>query len=124
MSWRDPADIGGPTNAVGEADASDSIPKQHGPQRTTASSNISISAHRQSFAENLRNGPSSPRQRHPSFTQAAVQELMNNPPPNKHANPKFAGREWGDIQVGELVTPDDVWWINLDSSVEEATMVF
>ncbi|KAF4992091.1 hypothetical protein FGRMN_7442 [Fusarium graminum] len=83
----------------------------------------SLSAHRQSFAENLRNAPSSPRsQRHPSFTQAALQELLNHPPAgNKHANPKFAGRDWRDVAVGELVSPDDIKWVEFDSSVEEAT---
>ncbi|KAH7243187.1 hypothetical protein MRS44_002398 [Fusarium solani] len=81
------------------------------------------SAHRQSFAENLRNAPSSPRsQRHPSFTQAALQELLNHPPAgNKHANPKFAGRDWRDIAVGELVSPEDIKWVELDNSIEEAT---
>ncbi|KAF5027171.1 hypothetical protein F66182_744 [Fusarium sp. NRRL 66182] len=81
-----------------------------------------LSAHRQSFAENLRNAPSSPRsQRHPSFTQAALQELLNHPPANKHANPKFAGRDWRDVAVGELVSPEDVKWVEFDSSVEDAT---
>ncbi|SPJ85220.1 related to CBS-domain protein Sds23p [Fusarium torulosum] len=83
----------------------------------------SLSAHRQSFAENLRNAPSSPRsQRHPSFTQTALQELLNHPPAgNKHANPKFAGRDWRDVAIGELVSPDDIKWVEFDSSVEEAT---
>ncbi|KPM37456.1 Protein SDS23 [Neonectria ditissima] len=82
------------------------------------------SAHRQSFVEGLRNAPSSPRsQRHPSFTQAALQDLLNHPPVNKHANPKFAGRDWRDISIGELVSPEDIRWIELDSSIEEATML-
>ncbi|KAJ4020261.1 cell separation during budding [Fusarium irregulare] len=83
----------------------------------------SISAHRSSFAENLRNAPSSPRsQRHPSFTQAALQELLSHPPAgNKHANPKFAGRDWRDVAIGELVSPDDIKWVEFDTSVEEAT---
>ncbi|CAF3522140.1 unnamed protein product, partial [Fusarium graminearum] len=76
-----------------------------------------------SFAENLRNAPSSPRsQRHPSFTQAALQELLSHPPAgNKHANPKFAGRDWRDVSIGELVSPDDIKWVEFDTSVEEAT---
>jgi hypothetical protein len=94
------------------------------PQRTASSNNINKSAHRQSFAENLRNAPSSPRHRHPSFTQAAVQELLNHPPSgHRHTNSRFAGREWGEITVGELVSSDDVKWVDMDSSVEEATMV-
>jgi len=71
----------------------------------------------------MRNIPPSPRQRHPSLTQAAVQELMNNPPSaNKHFNPKFANRDWRDITIGELVSPSDVRWVEMDSSVEQATM--
>ncbi|KAK8922345.1 Protein SDS23 [Metarhizium anisopliae] len=93
------------------------------PQRTPSLSNINKSTHRQSFAENLRNVPPSPRHRHPSFTQAAVQELLNHPPSGqRHTNPKFAGKEWVEITVGELVSPDDVKWVDMDSSVEEATM--
>ncbi|OAA49496.1 CBS domain containing protein [Metarhizium rileyi] len=93
------------------------------PQRTPSLTNIKNSAHRQSFAENLRNVPSSPRHRHPSFTQAAVQELLNHPPPGqRHTNLRFSGREWGEITVGELVSSEDVKWVDMDSSVEEATM--
>ncbi|CAM1503767.1 Fc.00g013580.m01.CDS01 [Cosmosporella sp. VM-42] len=95
------------------------------PQRTPSGSSINKSAHRQSFVEGLRNTPSSPRShRHPSFTQAAVQELLNHPPAgNKYANPRFAGRDWRDVSVGELVSPDDIRWVELDSSIEEATML-
>lgn len=96
----------------------------HAPQRTPSTSSISKMTHRQSFAENLRNVPPSPRHRHPSLTQAAVQELLNHPPSgNRHVNAKFTGREWRDISIGEIVSPDDALWIEMDSSVEEATMV-
>ncbi|KAJ2978402.1 hypothetical protein NQ176_g3835 [Zarea fungicola] len=67
--------------------------------------------------------PSSPRHRPPSLTHAAVQELMNHPPTKKHGNPKFAGRAWRDITVGELLAPDDVRWVELDDSVEAATKI-
>ncbi|KAH0436862.1 cbs domain containing protein [Colletotrichum kahawae] len=97
------------------------------PQRTPSQTSLhkSTHAHRQSFAENLRNAPGSPRaQRHPSFTQAAVQELLNHPPAaNKHSNPRFAGRDWRDVSVNELVAQDDVKWVDLDSSIEEASMI-
>ncbi|KAF9870412.1 cbs domain containing protein [Colletotrichum karsti] len=97
------------------------------PQRTPSQTSLhkASHSHRQSFAENLRNAPGSPRaQRHPSFTQAAVQELLNHPPAaNKHSNPRFAGRDWRDISVNELVTQDDVKWVDLDSSVEDASMM-
>lgn len=46
---------------------------------------------------------------------------MNNPPVKKNGSSKFAGRDWSDITVGELVSPDDVRWVELDDSVEEAT---
>ncbi|KAK2612220.1 cell separation during budding [Conoideocrella luteorostrata] len=118
---RDPASPKQPT--FDSSPTGGSIHVAAAPQRTPSLSNISKSAHRQSFAENLRNVPQSPRHRHPSFTQAAVQELLNHPPSGqRHANSKFAGREWGEITVGELVSPDDVKWIDMDSSVEEATM--
>lgn len=50
---------------------------------------------------------------------------MNHPPPSRQPNPKFAGRDWRDVQLGELVSlnTDEVKWADMDSSVEEATMV-
>ncbi|KAK6822452.1 hypothetical protein PG987_013997 [Apiospora arundinis] len=45
-------------------------------------------AHRHSLAENLRGLPPSPRsQRHPSLTQAAIQDLLNHPPPIRPTTP-------------------------------------
>lgn len=100
------------------------------PRRTPSASSISVSsssinkaAHRQSFAEELRNPPVSPRRRQPSVTQIAVQDLLNNPPASRHSNSRFAGREWRDVHVGELTSPDDVRWATMATSVEEATMV-
>lgn len=79
--------------------------------------------HRSSFAENLRGLPSSPRsQRHPSFTQSAIQDLLNHPPASRQHNPRFAGRDWRDIAAGELISDDDVRWVNMDTSVEDASM--
>lgn len=77
--------------------------------------------HRSSFAENLRHSPRA--QRHPSFTQAAVQELLNHPPAQKSGDPRFTGRDWRQIQVGELVQESDIHWCELDTDVEEATKV-
>lgn len=58
------------------------------------------------------------------MTQSAIQDLLNHPPTaNKHTNPRFAGREWRDIKVGEIANPEDVRWIDMDGSVEEATML-
>jgi hypothetical protein len=80
--------------------------------------------HRSSFAENIRSHPPSPRsQRHLSFTQVAVQELLNHPPITKSPNSKFAGRDWRQIQVGELVSKDDVRFVEVDTGIEEATKV-
>ncbi|KAI0205991.1 hypothetical protein F4808DRAFT_408535 [Astrocystis sublimbata] len=109
------------------------IPSPNPPQRTPSSSSLHKSslssahghshhAHRNSFAENLRALPSSPRsQRHPSFTQAALQDLINNPPASRH-NPRFAGRDWRDVAIGELVSEEDVRWVDMDTSVEDASM--
>ncbi|KAK3384806.1 hypothetical protein B0H63DRAFT_171385 [Podospora didyma] len=81
-----------------------------------------VGSHRQSFAENQRHPPPSPRsQRHPSFTQQAIQELLNHPPTNRHPNPRFVGRDWRDISLGELA-PDEARWAELDTSIEDATM--
>lgn len=99
------------------------------PQRTASQSNLlsMASPHRQSFAENLRNMPPSPRsQRHPSFTgvpPANVQDLLSLPPTNKMADPRFAGRDWRAIPLGELASLSDVKWVTMDTCVEEATMV-
>lgn len=48
---------------------------------------------------------------------------MNHPPTNRLPNPRFAGRDWRDIVLGELAFQDDVKWVDMDTSVEEATMV-
>ncbi|KAK0724821.1 hypothetical protein B0H67DRAFT_116251 [Lasiosphaeris hirsuta] len=96
------------------------------PERSNSQSNPQkpshIASHRLSFADNQRHPPPSPRaQRHPSFTQQAIQDLLNNPPSNRHVNPRYAGRDWRDIALGELAA-DDVRWVDLDTSVEDATM--
>ena len=83
-----------------------------------------MASHRQNFVENQRYPPPSPRdRRHPSFTQQALLEIMNHNPSNKHPNPRYAGRDWRDIGVGELAAPEDVRWADLDLSVQDATMV-
>jgi hypothetical protein len=102
-------------------------PHDHSSSTATRSmatiSNGGSLSHRSSFAENLRNHPPSPRsQRHPSFTQAQVQELLNHPP-MKSGDARFAGRDWRQIRVGELVTKEHVRFVELDTGVEEATKV-
>ncbi|KAF2738302.1 hypothetical protein EJ04DRAFT_486635 [Polyplosphaeria fusca] len=77
--------------------------------------------HRSSFAENMRGVPVSPRaSRQPSLSQSALQELLNNPP-TKGGDPKFHGRDWRTIQVGEIVSPGLVRFVQNETSVEEAT---
>lgn len=81
-------------------------------------------SHRQSFTDQLRGMPPSPRtNRHLSFSQAQMQELLNNPPTAGSADPAFAGRDWQHINVGELVNPKDLRFVELDTSVEDATNV-
>ncbi|KAF2234725.1 hypothetical protein EV356DRAFT_532526 [Viridothelium virens] len=87
---------------------------------TNKSSNSTV-PHRQSFAENLRANPHSPRSRHPSFSQQALQDLLNNPPVSKSDDNKFAGRDWRQIQLGEVIDTDEVRFVEADISVEEAT---
>jgi hypothetical protein len=81
-------------------------------------------AHRQSFTENIRGVPSSPRaHRQPSLSQAALQELLNNPPTSQHSQPEFEGRDWRTVQIGEIVDRSEVRFVEYDTSVETATNV-
>ncbi|KZF18876.1 hypothetical protein L228DRAFT_251740 [Xylona heveae TC161] len=84
----------------------------------------SSGTNRQSFSENLRGIPPSPRaQRQPSLSQAAVQELLNHPPVAKSADPAFDGRDWRTIRVGEIVKDEEVHFVELDTGVEHATKI-
>ena len=71
--------------------------------------------------------PPSPRagrgERHLSLSQAQIQELIDNPPTAGNADPKFAGRDWHSVSVGELCSEDDLKWVELDTGVEDATNV-
>lgn len=94
--------------------------RNHSRHRSFASNH----RHRQSFSESLRGAPGSPRaHRPPSLTQSAIQSLIDNPPARNHANPAFAGRDWRHISVGDLVSPDDLKFVDLDTGIEEATNV-
>ncbi|KAF7714251.1 Uncharacterized protein PECH_008922 [Penicillium ucsense] len=80
--------------------------------------------HRQSLSETLRGPPSSPRsRRQPSLTQSAIQSLIDNPPPPKNPDPAFVDRDWREISIGELVSPGDLQFVELDTGVEEATNI-
>ncbi|KAL8828553.1 MAG: hypothetical protein Q9191_002523 [Dirinaria sp. TL-2023a] len=79
-------------------------------------------SHRPSFTEQMRGLPPSPRaNRHLSLSQAQIQDLLSNPPTAGSADPAFAGRNWQHISVGELVNPDDLHFVDLDTGVEAAT---
>ena len=80
--------------------------------------------HRPSFTDHLRGVPPSPRQqRHSSLSHAQVQDLLNNPPKAEQADPKFVGKKWQDVTVGELMNSEDLAFVELDTGVEEATNV-
>ncbi|KAJ5444053.1 Protein sds23 [Penicillium daleae] len=80
--------------------------------------------HRQSLSETLRGPPGSPRnRRQPSLTQSAIQSLIDNPPPPKNVDPAFIGRDWREISIGELVSPEDLQFVELDTGIEEATNI-
>jgi len=71
----------------------------------------------------MRGIPGSPRaSRHPSLSQQALQDLLNNPP-TMGGDPEFAGRDWRTIRVGEIVDPTQVRFVEYDTTVEEATDV-
>lgn len=78
--------------------------------------------HRQSFNEHLRGLPPSPRsQRQPSLSQLTVQDLIDNPP--ARIDPAFAGRDWRTVNIAELVSPEDLRFVEIDTGVEAATNV-
>ncbi|CAG8979586.1 hypothetical protein HYALB_00010787 [Hymenoscyphus albidus] len=96
------------------------VPTETPPRHNTASPKFGGAiSHRSSFAENLRHSPRS--QRHPSFTQAAVQELLIHPPSSRTGDPRFVGRDWRNIHVGELVRRNEIRWAELDTDVQTAT---
>ncbi|KAF1946480.1 hypothetical protein EJ02DRAFT_450571 [Clathrospora elynae] len=89
--------------------------------KMSSSPNPQHVSHRSSFAEHMRGTPSSPRaSRQPSLTQQALQDLLNNPP-TKAGDPKFQGRDWKTVRLGEIVDPDLVRFAEYDTSVEDAT---
>ncbi|KAH8595234.1 hypothetical protein B0O99DRAFT_652320 [Bisporella sp. PMI_857] len=90
------------------------------PSRRSTSS-PGVVSHRSSFAENLRHSPRS--QRHPSMSQAGIQDLLNNPPTPRFSDARFIGRDWRSISVGELVDTSKVRWVELDTPIETATKI-
>jgi hypothetical protein len=51
----------------------------------------------------------------------AVQELIDNPPVRN--DPAFAGRDWRSVIIAELVSPEDLRFVEIDTGVEAATNV-
>jgi len=69
----------------------------------------------------MRGGPGSPRaSRQPSLSQQAFQDLINNPP-TKPGDPKFQGRDWKTVRLGEIVDHSLVRFVEYDTTVEDAT---
>lgn len=105
-------------------------PQRPGPHRTH-SHNMRLAqqaspnhGHRPSFTEQLRGMPPSPRgSRQLSMSEVQIRDLLNNPPTAGSADPNFAGRDWQHIAVGELVRPEDLRWVEVDTGVEDATNV-
>lgn len=83
-----------------------------------------MSHHRQSWSQDLRGVPPSPRaQRHASLSQQSLQELLTYQPPGLQENNPFTGRDWRKVKIGEIVDPGEVHFAELDTSVEDATKV-
>ncbi|KAK0936738.1 cell separation during budding [Friedmanniomyces endolithicus] len=80
-------------------------------------------SHRSSFAENLRNYPPSPRaQRTQSFSGQALTDLLMGPTVKSNGEEaRFKGRDWRSVQVGEIIDPAEVRFVELDTSIEDAT---
>lgn len=83
----------------------------------------SAAQHRQSFSD-ARYPPSPRSTRQPSISSIAVQELIDNPPHRVPADARFVNRDWRTIHLGELTNPEDLKFIDIDASVEEATNVW
>ena len=82
--------------------------------------------HRQSFGDQFRGPPPSPRSQRQSsisISQALMQALLNDPPTAGSADAAFAGRDWREITVSELVKSEDLRWVEVDTGVETATSV-
>jgi hypothetical protein len=41
----------------------------------------------------------------------------------RNPDPRFAGRNWQEVKVKELVNPDDLRFVDIDTGVEAATNV-
>jgi hypothetical protein len=57
------------------------------------------------------------------MSQAAIQDLINNPPNAKPSDPAFLGRDWRTVALEEIVDQKQVRFVELETSVEKATDV-
>lgn len=104
------------------------LPSPRADMRARSGASSPSVSQRSSFVEAARGIPhhSPHNQRNPSITQQALQDLINNPPIGLHdrkESTKFAGRDWRKIGVGEIVAPEETRFVQVDTSVEEATKV-
>ncbi|KAJ5736922.1 uncharacterized protein N7483_002047 [Penicillium malachiteum] len=47
--------------------------------------------------------------------------LSITPPPPKNVDPAFVDRDWREISIGELISPDELRFVEMDTGIEEAT---
>jgi hypothetical protein len=126
---RDPLSQSPSSSSTNSAQSRSSIsdsrsPPSRGNSLRLAHIPLSNAPHRQSFSESLRGLPPSPRaQRQPSLTQLAVQELIDNPPAQNQPDPAFLGRDWRSIPIVELVSPEELRFVDVETGVEAATNV-
>jgi len=124
---RDNSSSGSPTMQTPQLSSSrGSIDASRSPRLGQSTLNIqnpsSAAQHRQSYND-LRYPPSPRSTRQPSISSIAVQDLIDNPPHRTTPDSRFANRDWRTIHVAELSSPDDLKFIDIDASVEEATNV-
>ena len=111
-----------PSSTSSRASLSESrSPPQRNPSLRLSHMPSAAASHRQSFSDIQRHPPSPRANRQPSISQLAVQDLYDNPPHSSDS--RFAGRDWRSIQVNELTSPDDLRFVEADTSVEDATNV-
>jgi hypothetical protein len=115
---------GGGSDTTSPRSSEDGRPVPRSPSMRVASPVVSH-RHSSSFSDQFRGIPPSPRNsRQLSISSMpAVQDLLNNPPKPDNADPKFQGRDWHTIAVGELVDVKDVHFVEVDTGIEEATNV-
>ncbi|KAF4556276.1 SDS23-like protein [Elsinoe fawcettii] len=100
------------------------LPSPRPDVRTSSQASSPSISQRSSFIETMRGIHHSPNQpRSPSVSQQALQDLINNPPIGLQdpSDARFAGRDWRTIKVGEIIAPEETRFVQVDTSVEEAT---